>query len=565
MRGKQTTVRPHRRFVLIVVVQVAFVLLPNPARISYVWGMERDPSGTVLYNGIELPDTWPPKDIPATRDPMPVPYLEHPPAVVPIDIGRQLFVDDFLIEESSLERSYHHAEYTPENPVLKPDRPWEIEDSTSRELPAPTAMVFSDGVWYDPADALFKMWYMGGYVKGTCYATSEDGIRWEKPEFDVVPGTNIVHTANRDSGTVWLDLKEEDPAKRYKMFLYQHPEGAGAVTFYFSSDGIHWGNEVGRSGPTGDRSTVFYNPFRNVWVFSVRGNAEGLGRIRRYSEGSDVLAASQWKSGELPFWVGADRLDPERPDMKIQTQLYNLDCVAYESLMLGLFDIWHGQNDERPKPNDLCLGFSRDGFHWYRPDREPFIPVSENYGDWNWGNVQSAGGGCPIVGDRLYFYVSGRKGVKGSGASGVCSTGLAVLRRDGFASMDAGANQGHLTTRPLRFSGKHLFVNVDNPEGDLWVEILDEDGKPVGPFTRANCQSVQADSTLAQVHWKNVPDLSSLAGKPVRFRFHLRKGRLYSFWVSPEESGASHGYVAAGGPGFTGPTDTVGRGPLLGR
>ena len=54
-------------------------------------------------------------------------------------------------------------------------------------------------------------------------------------------------------------------------------------------------------------------------------------------------------------------------------------------------------------------------------------------------------------------------------------------------------------------------------------------------------------------------DLSALAGKPVRFRFHLRNGSLYSFWVSPETSGASHGYVAAGGPGFTGPADTVGQ------
>jgi hypothetical protein len=33
---------------------------------------------------------------------------------------------------------------------------------------------------------------------------------------------------------------------------------------------------------------------------------------------------------------------------------------------------------------------------------------------------------------------------------------------------------------------------------------------------------------------------------------------LYSFWVSPERSGASQGYVAAGGPGFTGARDTVG-------
>jgi hypothetical protein len=45
----------------------------------------------------------------------------------------------------------------------------------------------------------------------------------------------------------------------------------------------------------------------------------------------------------------------------------------------------------------------------------------------------------------------------------------------------------------------------------------------------------------------------------VRFRFHLRQGSLYAFWVSPERNGASHGYVAGGGPGFSGPTDTVGQ------
>jgi hypothetical protein len=42
-------------------------------------------------------------------------------------------------------------------------------------------MVFSDGVWYDPKERLFKMWYMGGLTRATCYATSKDGLRWDKP------------------------------------------------------------------------------------------------------------------------------------------------------------------------------------------------------------------------------------------------------------------------------------------------------------------------------------------------------------------------------------------------
>jgi len=160
-----------------------------------------------------------------------------------------------------------------------------------------------------------------------------------------------------------------------------------------------------------------------------------------------------------PLWVGSDDLDPPRDDLKTRPQLYNLDCVGYESLLVGLFSIWRGQPKDRPKPNDICLGFSRDAFHWTRPDRRPFIPVAERRGDWNFGNVQSAGGGFLVVGRSLHFYVSGRAGVDGSADSGECVTALATLRRDGFASLDAPLEPGErrepgeVITRPVRFRG----------------------------------------------------------------------------------------------------------------
>jgi hypothetical protein len=94
--------------------------------------------------------------------------------------------------------------------------------------------------------------------------------------------------------------------------------------------------------------------------------------------------------------------------------------------------------------------------------------------------------------------------------------------------------------------------------GELRVEVLDQDGSVIVPFSRENCTPISADKTLLAVNWKGAADLSALAGRLVRFRFHLRSGALYAFWVSPDASGASRGYVAAGGPGFTGPTDTVG-------
>ena len=130
-------------------------------------------------------------------------------------------------------------------------------------------------------------------------------------------------------------------------------------------------------------------------------------------------------------WIAADALDERRPEYRVEPELYNLDAVAYESLILGLFTIFRGEGADREKPNDVCLGFSRDGFHWSRPSREPFVSVSERAGDWNWSNVQSAGGCCLVVGDRLYFYVSGRSGAPGTSDPGVCSTGLAIVRRDG--------------------------------------------------------------------------------------------------------------------------------------
>ena len=87
----------------------------------------------------------------------------------------------------------------------------------------PAAMVFSHGMFYDPHDRLFKMWYMGGYSQNTCYAVSHDGITWDKPALDVVAGTNIVMAQHRDSSTIWLDLAERDPGRRFKMTLwYDH-------------------------------------------------------------------------------------------------------------------------------------------------------------------------------------------------------------------------------------------------------------------------------------------------------------------------------------------------------
>ena len=57
--------------------------------------------GQILYNGISMPVNFPPPTTPtqALRTPY---YINNGPRVLPIDVGRQLFVDDFLIESTTL-------------------------------------------------------------------------------------------------------------------------------------------------------------------------------------------------------------------------------------------------------------------------------------------------------------------------------------------------------------------------------------------------------------------------------------------------------------------------------
>jgi hypothetical protein len=521
--------------------------------------------GATLYNGIRLQQPWPPVRPTFSVSPVTPPYLRDRPAVVPIDVGRQLFVDDFLIEETSLTRVFHAAEYHAGNPVLTPRTRWEKYDEYAERTKTrsnPTAMPFSDGVFYDPEDRRFKLWYMGGYSQNTCLALSHDGVDWERPALDVVVGTNIVTQGHRDSSTVWLDLNERVRARRFKMSRWDDHY----LTLAASGDGIHW-TDLARTGYTGDRSTFFYNPFRGVWVYSIRDEAAGgFGRFRRYWETPDFFANVAWTRTQPVRWVASDSADPRRPEFNVAAEVYNLDCVAYESVLLGLFTMFHGERTDREKPNDVWVGFSRDGFHWDRSNRHAFLPVSEHVGAWNWANVQSAGGGCLIVGDRLHFYVSGRQGVPGTNDPGVCSTGLATLRRDGFASMErstaerverisASTPPGTLITRPVTFDGRYLFVNANVAGAELRVELLDREGRPIPPFSTDACVPLRSDNTRARITWTGAADLDALRGQPVRFRFHLTGGGLYAFWVSASDSGASRGYVAAGGPGFSGPRD----------
>lgn len=521
-------------------------------------------SARILYNGIELPDQWPPRyEEPSARAKMPVPYLDKKPDVIRINVGRQLFVDDFLISSTDMETVFHNPVFYSGNPVLEPGELWENTVGG-----APYAAPFSDGIWFDEKDGKFKMWYLAGaglihketnQTFYTAYAESLDGKSWTKVITDILPGTNVVDTCDRDAATVWLDKAETDPSRRFKLFNVERRPTDKRWQFMlkYSADGIHWSEPAAQSGDLYDRSSVFFNPFRKVWCLSMRYSTEVSSRSRSYLESEDpevaVSMAHRVRKGvpdrNVVFWFTSDDEEPLNEEFpSVEPGIYNFDCIPYESIMLGQYSVWQGPENNIcgelgiQKKNEIMLGYSRDGFHFSRPSHKPFMANDRSSdGTWNWGNMQSIGGVPIIVGDSLYFYCSGRR-LNDIMWDSYTSTGLATLRRDGFVSRHAGNESGSLTTEVLSFDGKYLFVNADI-RGELKVEVLDRNGKSlrsnIPVITEINGTKIKA------------ADIGKYSGKEIRLRFTMRDGDLYSFWVSAWESGESRGYTAGGGPGLS--------------
>ena len=194
----------------------------------------------------------------------------------------------------------------------------------------------------------------------------------------------------------------------------------------------------------------------------------------------------------------------------------------------------------------------------------------------NFQNVQFVGGGFLTIKDQLRFFVGARSGDCLGGISctdelhgawdGNGTTGTATLRRDGFASLTPTSNQhpGTLTTVPLSFSGKYLFVNVNasNSNSTLSVELLDSTKKiAMTSHLISNVDSTRllvtwTDGGCGQNHWASV-NLTSAAPS---LRFTLTgETHLFAFWFSTDRKcGASRGPVAAGGRPFTSAWDTHG-------
>ena len=442
---------------------------------------------------------------------------------------RQLFLDDLVIEDRNrLRRTMHQP--VKKGAVMRPNWPAGVNSLQTRAAP-----------FWDPLERVFKIWL---FTDGL-YRTSADGLHWV-----------IDRDAEAPAG-VFFDPLDPDPERRYKAF---HPRRMAV-----SPDGRNW-QVVGAQIRAQDEWNFSMDLESYLYIATVKQGGP-YGRAVYLSTSKDF---KRWSIPELIFH--ADDLDQELgrrniaerfADSSLQhppwndpsvynVDAYNMGVFRYESVYIGTPALYHAVGPVPNYPNTvgfhlIQLAVSRDLKNWERVgDRQPFIGPSRR-GSGAYDLTQLIGPSNALVrGDELWFYYTGIKYRGGWRYEGTFPHGefillpgfeedtgaicLAVLRRDGFVSLDADEGEGVLLTRPLVWRGSTLWINADAAEGEVEVEILDEAGDlwRTG-HSRNRSAPIGGDQTRMAVDFGG--DLSHLKNQTVRLRFYLRNARFYSFWT----------------------------------
>lgn len=459
----------------------------------------------------------------------------------------QLFVDDHLIDETrNVERTFHPFRKHPDNPVLTRTEPWERAVYIYG-----TVLPTEDGDGY-------RMWYqtLGTELRTVLYATSPDGLAWDKPElglrewegstannmiFQRPHGNEIVSIIH----TPW----DPDPEKRYKI-LNHDEQGFWAA---YSPDGIHItdapNNPVFTQG--GDVAQFLWDFHRGHYVGYVKNIAHVAEQRRRVVGHIASHDVEQWPDPHLV--LVPDVVDDRwaAPGTVERTHFYGMSAFNYESMMLAFLWIFRSDDVEGyfDGPVHTELVASRDGIRWTRQDgdRVPMIDVGPP-GSWDAGQLYTATQPL-VVGDEVWVYYgacpTGHGSERWVGLDNMdCAIGLATLRKDGFASIDAGREVGYLTTKPLEGLTGELFLNYRcGPGGYIRVELLDRDGYPIPGYRAFECDVIREDSTEELVSWAARSELPRRDDEPIRLRFMMRNASLYSFRTSGDVVVAPPGEV----------------------
>ncbi len=512
------------------------------------------------------------------------------PGVIELEPGRrQLFLDDFVLEEvSGLVRTMHRPEKR--GAVIRPDCPsdgtliqirsapmWDSEAGEYKIL----YLAYAWDPKYTVGVALATSKDGLRWEKPVIGALEVHG---SKENNWIALDPELTWPNNSIEGVLY-DAKEADPKRRFKALL-----GATNRKPIVSPDCIHW-TPLGEAViPSSDESQLMYDELTGRFMAIVKtGNQYGRAFSIAFSEDfmhwtpNRFLFGADAKDQELapgvirrhvndPNTLGPLFVDPDpatgwtppkggvhQPTWR--AEVYNVAVFPYEGVYVGLPTVYFPTGTSLPARNNtdgfdqIQLIMSRDLEDWERlGDREPFIPLSGigkgRVGVYDRSQVLAAN--HPIVqGDELWFYYSGLKwrayiyelNEDGTprdpktwsdeeradfedGWGAVC---LAVLRRDGFISLDA-AGEGTVLTKPLKLSGERLFLNLDAADGEARVEILDVNGKALTGYSLDDALPVTGDGVRLAVAWKSGGSIAALAGQTVRLRFHLASAQFYAFY-----------------------------------
>ena len=175
-------------------------------------------------------------------------------------------------------------------------------------------------------------------------------------------------------------------------------------------------------------------------------------------------------------------------------QIYGAGVDLYEGLYLAMIWVYHEGTDGTI---DTQLAVSRDGLSWTRVgDRAVWLALGDE-DSWEGGMARSTE---RIInrGEELYIYYCGVHGPHGGPVVGTdivrkhrTAIGLLTQRRDGFVSLDAGDEPGHVLTKAFPWPGGDLHLNVDAADGVVRAALHGESGRAI-PGLDA-CEPIRGD------------------------------------------------------------------------
>ena len=477
----------------------------------------------------------------------------------PLHIGSrlELFVDDYLVDELAEARLVLHPP-TPHEMAIVHDAPWEGSGCSY-------TTVFRDGpiyrMYYRGADGTYlEGRYKRGHPDVTCYAESEDGVHWTKPElglreFEGSKKNNIILTRDVTQDAVhnfapFLDTRPGVPAdERYKGL--GGGGKLGGLVALASADGLRWRKmreePVITLGAFDSQNLAFWD--------QVRGEYRAY--VRDFRNGRDIRTATSddFVNWTEPIWVD---YAPSRV-----SELYTNQIIPYyraPHILLGfptryIDRGWSPSMEALPQLDYRKLRASgsqregtalTDGMFMSSRDRQRFHVWPESFirpgpmlaNNWfyadnyqNWGLVETESS-IEDAPQELSVYVS-----EGAAQDHPNWHRRYTLRIDGFVSVQAPLSGGELVTKPIVFEGKELVVNFSTgAAGSILVEMQQADGKPIPGYALSDAEETFGDELARVVWWKGGADVSKLAGLPVRLRFVLKDADLYAMRFRPVDA-----------------------------